>query len=87
MRKVVKSYKDRVAGLPCMLCGAEPVQLHHLREGQGMSQRSADVLIIPLCPECHQGQNGYHGLGKRAFEARYNTTELDLLALTIERLA
>ena len=86
MKKAVRTYKNKVAALPCAICGQEPVQLHHIREGQGMSQRASDVLIIPLCPECHQGQDGYHGLGRRAFEARHKTTELDLLAMTIERL-
>jgi hypothetical protein len=67
--------------------GQTPAQLHHLREGQGMSQRAADTLVIPLCPEHHQGKNGLHGLGTREFERRYKTTELDLLAETIEAIA
>jgi hypothetical protein len=86
MRKAVKRYKNRVAELPCAVCGREGVQLHHLREGQGIGQRSADLLVIPLCPDCHLGPNGFHGLGRRGFEARYRTTEMELLAATLEKL-
>ncbi len=86
MKKSVKAYKDRVAALPCAVCGQLGVHLHHIREGQGMGMRSADVLVIPLCPDHHQGRDGYHGLGRRGFEARYHTTELELLAQTLERL-
>lgn len=57
----VKQYLNDVAELPCMLCGAQPVELHHPRTGQGMSQRANDYLVIPLCPECHRGHNGVHG--------------------------
>jgi hypothetical protein len=83
---------ERVASLPCALClhvHGQPrygVHVHHLREGQGAAQRADDMLTIPLCPECHLGPNGLHGLGRRGFEARYKTTELDLLAATLERL-
>ena len=87
-----KRHKTRVAALGCILCrhlgyGQTPAQLHHVREGQGMSQRAADTLVIPLCPEHHQGASGLHGLGAREFERRYKTTELDLLAKTIEAIA
>jgi len=88
----VKRHKDRVFRLGCCICrllGHEPTppHLHHVREGQGMSQRASDMLVIPLCPEHHQGATGIHGLGTREFERRYKTTELDLLAETLELLA
>lgn len=44
-----------------------------------MGQRAKDAEAIPLCWEHHQGATGYHGLGKRAFEAQYGLTERDLL--------
>jgi hypothetical protein len=90
MSAASKRWMNLVAQLPCQLCehmGMGPtygVHLHHPREGQGMGQRACDPLAMPLCPEHHQGKTGYHGLGKRAFEARYKITELDLLAATIE---
>lgn len=92
MSVAAKRHKNRVAALGCILCrqlgyGETPPQLHHVREGQGMSQRASDMLVIPLCPEHHQGGTGLHGLGTREFERRYKTTELDLLAETLELIA
>ena len=44
-----KRHMGRVAALGCILCdhlglGATPAQVHHIREGQGMSQRANDYL-------------------------------------------
>lgn len=87
-----KRHMDRVAGLGCCLCrrlgyGPTPAQLHHIREGQGMSQRAQDTLVIPLCQEHHTGGSGVHGMGAKAFQRVYRVTELDLLAETLEALA
>ena len=79
-----KRHMDRVAALGCLLCG-QPAQLHHVREGQGMSQRASNFLVVPLCPEHHQGASGLHGLGSRGFERRYRMDEMDLLALVIAK--
>jgi len=86
-----KRHMNRVAALGCILCDhlnldATPAQVHHIREGQGMSQRASNFLTVGLCPEHHQGKTGLHGLGTKAFERTYGVTELDLLAMTIERL-
>lgn len=85
-------YMERVAGLACVLCkrqGRETygVHVHHIREGQGAAQRASDFLTLPVCPDCHLGRNGIHGLGRKGFYARYKITELDLLADTIEALS
>jgi hypothetical protein len=84
-------HMGRVAKLGCVICrlnGFEdtPPHVHHIREGQGTAQRADDFLTIPLCPEHHQGKTGIHGMGVRAFERMYKTTELDLLAYTLEQL-
>ena len=85
-------HMGKVASQGCVLCrhlGADPspAEVHHIREGQGMSQRASHFLTIPLCPEHHRGNNGIHGLGAREFERRYKLDELDLLAMTIEGLS
>lgn len=36
----------RVAELPCVLCGTEPCEVHHLREGQGMRIQKLDELDL-----------------------------------------
>lgn len=87
----IAAYKSHVAGLGCILCrylslGETPAQLHHPRAGQGTAERASDWLIIPLCPEHHQGKSGLHGLGTRAFEARYKLSEMDLLAMTLKEV-
>jgi len=89
--KTVKQYMNEVAEVGCVLChhlgyGHSPAHLHHPRDAAGGAQRASDWLVIPLCPEHHQGQSGYHGLGSRGFYTRYKLTEWDLMAMTIERL-
>lgn len=79
-----KRHMGRVAQLPCCVCGAHGVQVHHVREGQGMSQRASDFLTVPLCPPCHTGPNGIHG--NKSLMKIQKLDELDLLARTIERL-
>lgn len=81
----------RVAEIGCVLCqhlgyGSTPANVHHIREGAGMGQRSPHYLTVPLCPEHHQGASGIHGLGVKGFYTRYKLDELDLLSMTIDRL-
>lgn len=76
----------RVSLLPCCLCGAQPVEVHHARAGEsaGMAQRPPDMLTIPLCPSCHRGQKGVHG--DRTMLRITKKTELQLVAETLEEL-
>lgn len=82
-----KRHMSLVAAMPCAICGESPVQVHHIREEQGMSQRASDFLTVPLCYEHHQGATGIHGMGRKAFERLHRRSELDLLATTISQLA
>ena len=82
-----KRHLGRVATVPCVVClkmGLERKQaeVHHLFD----SATKSDFLTAALCEDHHRGANGFHGLGSRAFEMRYKLSELDLLALTLERL-
>lgn len=79
-----RRYMGKVASLPCACCGKHGVQVHHLREGQGMAQRASDFLTIPLCPDCHTGPLGVHG--DKTMMRIMKLSELDMLASTIERL-
>ncbi|MBI4002757.1 MAG: hypothetical protein HY348_13370 [Nitrospira defluvii] len=84
----VQDWKSRVAELGCSLCwhndqAGTPATLHHVREGQGMSQRSSDWLVVPLCKEHHQGKTGIHGA---MFYHRWKLDEMDLLAMTIQQV-
>lgn len=82
--KSEKAYMDKVAQLPCATCGAKPVAVHHIREGQGGSQRASNFLTVPLCPDCHTGPLGVHG--DKTMMRIQKKTELDLLAETIGKV-
>lgn len=83
---IEKKYMGEIASLGCVICGS-PAEIHHIRQGQGMSQRASNFLVIPLCP--HHHRLGGHGesihQGQGMFEMRYDD-ELRLLAKTIERI-
>lgn len=86
MKKIETRHLARVASLPCACCGQEgPSLVHHIREGQGLSQRASAYLTTPLCFSCHQGPTGVHG--DKSMMRIYKTSELDMLAATIERMA
>lgn len=77
-------FLDAIAAQGCILCRrlgypGTPAEIHHLRAGMGAGQRNDNQTVIPLCPEHHRGNAGYHGMGRRAFERTYGVTELDLL--------
>lgn len=82
----------KLAEMGCILCRhlgtpGTPPEIHHLRDGQGMSQRAPHDRTIPLCAYHHRSKEGYHGMGKRGFEATYGVSELDLLAMTDKLLS
>lgn len=85
MTKAEKLHLSRVAALGCIVCRNEygqhtPAAIHHIRAGQGMSQRAGHFEVIPLCSLHHQ--NGGHGVaihaGQRTWESLYGT-ERELL--------
>lgn len=86
-----KRHLGRVAAMSCVLCErlGLPQQgrtyVHHARTGQGKSQRASHYLGIPLCYDCHQGQNGIHG--DRSLLRIAKCEELDLLADVIKKLS
>lgn len=79
-----KRHLARVHELPCGICGAMPVEAHHILEGRTPGRKSPAALVIPLCIDCHRGGNGIHG-DKSMFRI-YKKSELDVLADTLERL-
>ena len=79
----VKQHMAKVAALGCILCrrlglGESPACLHHPKTG---GKRASDWDCLPLCFAHHQGPQGVHGLGRKAFETLYSVTELELLAI------
>lgn len=82
MTAAERKHMDAVASLPCLICGATPVSLHHVRR-YGETRKHSKV--VPLCYTHHQGTAGIHTLGKREFERLFMTQDV-MLALTELRL-
>jgi hypothetical protein len=76
-------YETRLRQLPCVVghvmglaCQCE--ELHHAGEH---TERN-DWAQVPLCRAHHQGPLGIHGLHRRAFEMRYQLSDVKMLAVT-----
>ena len=84
---------EQLISIGCIVCSKEghgysAPEIHHLRNGQGVGQRSDDDHAIPLC-SLHHRLGGYgvaFHAGRVAFESRYGT-ELELLAEVNHRLS
>lgn len=50
--------------MPCIGCGRWGVELHHtmLRFPEKRHRRD-HRFQIPICPDCHRGRDGIHGIG------------------------
>ena len=48
-----RAWMSLVAQLPCCICDAHPVELHHPIMGRFAQRKSSDFDVIPLCPRCH----------------------------------
>ena len=84
MSAASRRHLARVHEIPCVVCGASPVEAHHAREGQGMAMRGTDWLTAALCADCHRGDHGIHG--DRAMMRIYKLDELDMVAMTLEAI-
>lgn len=70
-RQAGLTHMARVAQLPCLVCGAHPVEVHH--EGKPRS----DMNVLPLCPRHHKreyGSSAYH-FSPKAFYALHGPSE------------
>jgi hypothetical protein len=65
-----KAHMAKVARLPCVICGAWPVEVHHVISGRYGRGKASDLDTIPLCYAHHRGPEGIHA-SKRAWEARH----------------
>jgi hypothetical protein len=87
-KKHLQSLTD-LGCIACLLVGIRTpsVEIHHLRKGVGMGQRSNHYRAIPLCAPHHR--TGGYGIalhaGQKAFERKYGTEE-DLLEETMKRI-
>lgn len=91
MTKEEKQWKARLAEMCCVICErihgphqGGHVTLHHLRTG-GWGKGDYKTLI-PLCYHHHQGEDGIHTLGTKAWERMFDVTQKDLLNKVLERM-
>lgn len=85
MNKSDRQHLSRLVELGCIACRNagipdSPAEVHHIRAGQGMSQRARHDQAIPLCPRHHR--LGGHGVaihaGQKTWESIHGS-ELELL--------
>jgi len=84
--KIEKEHMNAVAEIGCIVCRQNgfygtPSEIHHIRQGAGMGQRSTNFQVIPLCPIHHRagghGEVGFHQSPKE-FAERYGTEQMFL---------
>lgn len=81
-RKAAEARMGKVAQLPCLVCGAWPVEVHHLPHPRD------DLRTVALCPPHHRrefGPQAYH-YSRKAFNAKHGADE-ELLARTNKLLS
>lgn len=83
--KRAPDHMARVARLPCVICGAWPVEVHHVICGRFGQRRAADTDTISLCTEHHRGQSGIHA-SKQAWVALHGP-DTDYLPVVAALLA
>lgn len=69
-----RDHLARVAAEPCLVCGRQPAEAHHLRFAQpramrAMSRKPGDQFTVPLCRLHHQELHG-QGDERAWWEAR-----------------
>lgn len=66
MTKQEREWVQRVAQLPCVVCGSEEgSEVHEPEQGAWFAS-------IALCPACHRGTDGWHGTRRRWTLRRIN---------------
>lgn len=93
MTKDERLHYAKLANIGCIVCrhmgfGFSPCEIHHIRHGAGIGQKSHYKTAIPLCPNHHRlGGSGIaiHA-GRRSFEQNVGLDEVGLLELTTKLL-
>ncbi len=79
MKKSDREYLSKVASIGCIICyragyPETPAEIHHIRDvGLGLGVRNDHANTLPLCPNHHRGNDGVHGMGRKAWEKRFGT--------------
>jgi len=87
--RVEKQWMSDSAAIGCVVCrnlgyGRSPAEIHHIKAGCGISQRSSNLKTLPLCHAHHRtGGDGvaFHANSK-LWQEKFGT-ELELLDQTV----
>lgn len=80
MNKAEREHLSKLVQLGCIVCRNlgyrdSPAEVHHIRAGKGVGQRSGHFDTLPLCPGHHR--TGGHGTaihaGQKTWEAKFGT--------------
>jgi hypothetical protein len=74
-RAAGKAHMAVAAALPCIACGAWPVEVHHEWD---LSNPKSDMRVLPLCPMHHRreyGEQARHYASGRHFFAAYGSAD------------
>ena len=75
----------RVAMMPCLVCGAGPVQVHHVTSTiHGGRFSRSDHRVVPLCFAHHKAEGGPESVENLSHRGFYERHGIDLLAKAIE---
>ena len=66
----------RIKELPCIVCRhAAPSDCHHITD---CGRRLGHMFTLPLCYDCHRGDNGFSGKNRSAWDKSLSN-QLELL--------
>lgn len=63
--KEEKEWMDAISQLPCVICHARPVEVHHITR---CGRRMGHLYTLPLCVNCHRGDDGFSGKNRKAWD-------------------
>lgn len=79
-----KRHVERIAQMPCLVCGAWPVEVNHVKDGPGGKRDHR--FVSPLCPRHHRitvdSKVSYESMSREAFNEMIG---FDLLAWAKEQ--
>ena len=86
-----KNWLNKISNFGCVVCrkhyeidDAPPANCHHIRQGMGAGQKNSHYMVLPLCWEHHQGQDGFHSAPK-TWQKKYGT-EAELLEWVLDKM-
>jgi len=62
----------------CIGCGRFGIEKHHVMQSMPSKRWRRDHMCqIPVCPDCHRGKQGIHGIGSEAKWCEINQIDIE----------